>query len=41
MGFSLAWFAAQGIDHDDFLERLGFTDTDPALASVPAVVEAG
>jgi hypothetical protein len=27
MGFSLAWFAAQGIDRDDFLERLGFTDT--------------
>ena len=27
MGFSLAWFAAQGIDRDDLLERLGFTDT--------------
>jgi hypothetical protein len=27
MSFSLAWFAAQGIDRDDFLERLGFTDT--------------
>lgn len=30
MGFSLAWFAAQGIDRDDFLERLGFTDTGEA-----------
>lgn len=27
MGFSLAWFAAHGIDREDFLERLGFTDT--------------
>ena len=27
MGFSLAWFAAQGIDGDTFLERAGFTDT--------------
>lgn len=27
MGFSLAWFAAQGIPKDDFLERAGFDDT--------------
>ena len=27
MGFSLAWFAAQGIDSDTFLERAGFVDT--------------
>jgi hypothetical protein len=28
MGFSLAWFAAQGIDRDTFLERAGFVDTN-------------
>lgn len=28
MGFSLTWFAAQGIDKDVFLERAGFHDTD-------------
>jgi hypothetical protein len=27
MGFSLVWFAVQGIGKDDFLERAGFEDT--------------
>jgi hypothetical protein len=27
MGFSLVWIAAQGIDKDAFLERVGFEDT--------------
>ena len=26
-GFSLAWFAVQGVDQDEFLERAGFEDT--------------
>ncbi len=27
MGFSLAWFAVQGVDKETFLERTGFEDT--------------
>ena len=27
MGFSLAWFAVQGLSPDEFLERAGFEDT--------------
>lgn len=30
MGFALAWFAIQGVDRHEFLERAGFTDTGEA-----------